>query len=241
MAILRTSIAAPVILGALAILFGMGCGKGPSQEVPAAPEATAPPVQSAAPEPTVAAPAPALTSEAKIESSVFGTLSLAVPENTQVAVKDLGLGGQVEAALTVPGLNEVVLRVTLMGPDDLMPDFGGDPSLQEQLTTWWQSLGPTFAQTPPPIQPFDAGRVHGLTLTADDPSPAPDGYARAFRGLYVVDDGVFMVGALYRRADAAALTWLPAVVESARWAGKPRPVNESPTISPVSSEVGVAG
>lgn len=221
-AIARCSVVAIVAGCAIALSLGFAaCSPAP----PSLPPAPSPSDQSAAPpEPSVlppdspepaAPPPPPIV--CAVSSPVFGTLSLTLPGGAMCDVKDLGAGGQMTADIALPGKEAVRIRLTLLGPDALMPDFGLDPSLLEMLTAWWNGLGDAFSAQPPPVQRVEQNGLRGFYAIAQDPAPNPGEAAFAWNGFFCMHGVVIMLGATYPDAGSITPEALIGLLDAATW------------------------
>lgn len=164
---------------------------------------------------------PQLTDVVRVAAPDYGALTIKTPGNGHTKTHKAGAGELASATISYSSGPLAQIRVTLLGPADLMPAFGEDQSLQRQLAAWTATLkGKTVEKALKPAL-FEGSMVRGYYVSATDAAPAPGQPKYLVNGVFCAGDGVFMLGALANESAGVKETLL-AVAETAVWTGKPR-------------------
>jgi hypothetical protein len=212
------------------VLLASGCGK--SWDTPSVAE---PPPQDAesapAPETELAQPIATQEPGEKIPLIVphRGVLNVPVPKGALATTVDTVVPGGASLRIQGPETHPHVVTVTVLGEVGMMPNFGSEAWLAEELERWKAGLpGLETAARADPID-FEVENVRGVYVTMEDPNAEQGEYSRLLQGFFNADGCVVSFRVLHNETRASVVNRFLATLVEADWEPEAETSPEPPT------------
>jgi hypothetical protein len=147
-----------------------------------------------------------------------GVLTLTLPQGFRAETLEVGSSEPAQVELIPPTPDGLHYRMTVLGADDLMPNFGTEAGLREKLDTWAKEAASILGTQDGPTKAWSQNTTHGVYLTASDSAAAANEPARLINGYFNLDGCVVMLGGAYRGAPRDdATSELLGIAAATRW------------------------
>lgn len=147
-----------------------------------------------------------------------GTLELTLPGGYDVSEFDAGLGPEIPAVAATPsGSVEHRFTVALLGRASMMPGFGSDEWLREELDRWMRLVQGRTVEAEFETRESVESDAHGFYLTATDAEPGPNGFRRLVKGYFRLGDGVVSLELLHNLGEREGEDLFLARQRDLRW------------------------
>lgn len=144
----------------------------------------------------------------------WGTLHVPLGAGTTASQRDSDVPGTVRLRLEGRAPEPYVANLILLGVPEMMPGFGSDAWLKDELLRWKDDVSAADAPTPVEFW-FDHLRGHYLTLEA--PAPGPGQYPYLLQGFFNLDGCIVSFQVLHHEPRATAANRFLALITEARW------------------------
>lgn len=191
-----------------------GCEKSPRDG--AAPPL--PPREAIDQAPAAEAPADAQASESTgLTVPNRGVLAIPLPADMTARAAGSDVPGAVALRLEGSDPEPYVITLTVLGEPGMMPGFGSDAWLAEELEHWNQALpDPAMAAEAVPVE-FELGNARGMYLNLEDSAPQPGEYPYLLKGFFNVDGCIVSFQVLHHVPRASAANRFLALLVDADW------------------------